>query len=91
MKEAKEIVYAHHEKYDGTGYPRGLAGTDIPRGARIFAVADVFDALTSARGYKDALAYTEARRAIERSRASHCDPNVVDAFLHIHPNAWNEI
>jgi len=91
LKEAKEIVYAHHEKYDGTGYPRGLAGTDIPRGARIFAVADVFDALTSTRPYKDALTYTEARQEIEGSSAAHFDPEVVDAFLRIVPDEWDAI
>jgi putative nucleotidyltransferase with HDIG domain len=91
LSEAQEIVYAHHEKYDGTGYPRGLAGTDIPRGARIFAVADVFDALTCARPYKDAMSYAEARREIERNKAAHFDPEVVDAFLRIDPAEWDVI
>jgi len=91
LNEAKEIVYAHHEKYDGTGYPRGLAGTEIPRGARIFAVADVFDALMSARPYKNAMTYAEARREIEAGRAKHFDPEVVDAFLRVAPPDWNTI
>jgi putative nucleotidyltransferase with HDIG domain len=91
LREAQEFVYAHHEKYDGTGYPRGLCGEDIPRGARIFAVADVFDALTSARPYKKAMTYDEARREIEAGRASHFDPEVVDAFLRVPPDDWDAI
>ena len=91
LNEAKGIVYAHHEKYDGTGYPRGLAGTDIPHGARIFAVADVFDALMSARPYKDAMTYAEARREIEGGRAKHFDAEVVDAFLRVAPAEWDAI
>ena len=91
LHEAQEIVYAHHEKYDGTGYPRGLADTGIPHGARIFAVADVFDALTSARPYKDAMTYAEARREIEAGKASHFDPQVVDAFLRVPPAEWDAI
>lgn len=91
LNEAKDIVYAHHEKYDGTGYPRGLAGTHIPRGARIFAIADVFDALMSTRPYKDAMTYAEARREIEAGSAKHFDPEVVDAFLRVDPAEWDKI
>jgi len=91
LREAQEIVYAHHEKYDGTGYPRGLAGMNIPHGARIFAVADVYDALTSARPYKKALRYADARREIEADKAKHFDPRVVDAFLCIPEAEWTTI
>lgn len=91
LSEAREIVYAHHEKYDGTGYPRGLARTDIPRGARIFAVADVFDALTSARPYKEAMTYAEARRELEAGKGTHFDPEVIDAFLRVPAAEWREI
>ncbi len=91
LQEATEIVYAHHEKYDGTGYPRGLAGTSIPRGARLFAVADVFDALTSARPYKNAMTYAEARREIKANKSSHFDPEVVEAFLRVPPAEWDTI
>ncbi len=91
LSEAKEIVYAHHEKYDGTGYPRGLAGAKIPHGARIFAVADVFDALMSARPYKDAMTYAQVRQEIEAGRSQHFDPDVVDAFLSITESEWTTI
>lgn len=91
LSEARDIVFAHHEKFDGTGYPRSLSGAAIPRGARIFAVADVFDALTSVRPYKDAMTYTEARREIEKGRGEHFDPQVVDAFLRIPPADWTLI
>jgi len=91
LDAAREIVYAHHEKFDGSGYPRGLSEMNIPRGARIFAVADVFDALTSARPYKDAMTYAETRREIENGRTSHFDPEVVDAFLCVDPDEWDTI
>lgn len=80
---AREIVRAHHEKFDGTGYPHRVPGDDIPIGARIFAVVDVFDALTTDRPYKAALSYREAVCLIARDRGSHFDPAVVDAFLEI--------
>ncbi len=80
---AREIVLAHHEKFDGTGYPRGLAGESIPRTARIFAVIDVFDSLTIDRPYRAALPYRSAAEIIASGRGSHFDPDVVDAFLKI--------
>lgn len=75
-----EISGAHHEKWNGQGYPTGLAGTDIPLSARIVAVADVFDALMSKRVYKPAMPFDEVERIIEEGRGEHFDPQVVDAF-----------
>jgi PAS domain S-box-containing protein len=77
----KEIAFYHHEKWDGTGYPKGLKGTEIPLSARIVALADVYDALTSKRVYKEAFPHHEARQIIIESRGTHFAPDVVDAFL----------
>ncbi|HVO07822.1 MAG TPA: two-component system response regulator [Burkholderiaceae bacterium] len=78
---AKQIARHHHERWDGHGYPDGLAGDAIPVPARLMALADVFDALISRRVYKPALPYTRARDIIAASRGTHLDPDVVDAFL----------
>jgi putative two-component system response regulator len=78
---AKEIAHWHHEKWDGSGYPDGLAGEAIPFSARLMAVADVFDALITPRPYKPALPYAKARDIFAAGRGKHFDPNVVDAFL----------
>ncbi|MEW6263101.1 MAG: CHASE2 domain-containing protein [Thermodesulfobacteriota bacterium] len=78
---AAEIAFAHHEKWDGSGYPAGLVGEAIPLSGRIMAVADYYDALITARRYKPALSHPEARAAIESNRGTHFDPAVVDAFL----------
>ncbi|MBI5904800.1 MAG: HD domain-containing protein [Deltaproteobacteria bacterium] len=83
LSGAREIVQAHHEKYDGSGYPRGLRGDAIPIGARIFAVADVFDALTTDRPYRPADGYRKAIGWIVDQRGASFDPGVVDAFLRI--------
>jgi putative nucleotidyltransferase with HDIG domain len=83
LSGAREIVEYHHEKFDGSGYPKGLKGEQIPIGARIFAVADVFDALTTDRPYKAALSYRSAAEMIARERGTHFDPYVADAFLGI--------
>ncbi|MBF0392276.1 MAG: HD-GYP domain-containing protein, partial [Alphaproteobacteria bacterium] len=80
LRDAREIVGGHHEKVDGTGYPLGLAGDDIPLAARIFAVADVFDALTSQRPYKAAMPDEEALTILEEGRGKHFDTAVLDAF-----------
>jgi PAS domain S-box-containing protein len=77
----KEIAYYHHERWDGKGYPEGLAGTDIPLSARIVALADVYDALTHDRVYKSASTHEEARELIVAGRGTQFDPDVVDAFL----------
>jgi putative two-component system response regulator len=78
---AKEIAYSHHEKWDGSGYPQGLRGTDIPVSARLMALADVYDALVSCRVYKPNMTHEQAREIILNGRGSHFDPDVVDAFL----------
>jgi len=84
MKTAQEIALSHHEWWDGTGYPRGLSGTEIPLTARIVAVADVYDALRSVRPYKEALSPDEALQEIRWRRGRQFDPQVVDAFLRCH-------
>ena len=81
LHDAHDIVSGHHERWDGTGYPRGLEGKNIPLAARIFAVADVFDALCSKRPYKEAFDYETAISNIRDGSNSHFDPKVVDAFL----------
>jgi putative two-component system response regulator len=78
---AKEIAHWHHEKWDGSGYPDGLAGDAIPVSARLMALADVFDALTTPRVYKPPMNLEQARELIAAGRGSHFDPDVVDAFL----------
>ena len=78
---AKEIAHWHHEKWDGSGYPDGLAGDAIPVSARLMAVADVFDALISARVYKPPLSFEAARNIIASGRGKHFDPDMTDAFL----------
>jgi putative two-component system response regulator len=78
---AKEIAYTHHEKWNGTGYPEGLAGDDIPICGRLMALADVYDALVSKRVYKDAIAHEKVVEIIQGERGSHFDPDVVDAFI----------
>ena len=78
---AKEIAQTHHEKWDGSGYPEGLAGTAIPVSGRLMALADVYDALISKRIYKEAFSHEMARSIIVEGRGAHFDPDVVDAFL----------
>lgn len=81
LKMARDIAAGHHERYDGHGYPDGLAGDSIPLSARIVTLADVYDALTSRRVYKDAMQHEVARSIIIEESGSHFDPDVVDAFL----------
>ena len=83
LQPALDIPYAHHEKWDGSGYPRGLKGEDIPLAARIFAVVDVFDALTSDRPYRRAWPLERALSEIRSQSGRHFDPRVVDAFFHL--------
>lgn len=78
---ACEIAFGHHERWDGKGYPFGLAADQIPLAARIVAVADVYDALTTKRVYKDAMSHDEARAIIVSGSGSHFDPDVVQAFI----------
>ena len=81
LSEAAEIVYSHQEKFDGTGYPRGLKGEEIPLGARIFSIADTLDAMTSDRPYRAAMPDSAAREEIERWKGRQFDPEVVKVFL----------
>ena len=81
LQPALDIPYCHHEKWDGTGYPRGLKGEEIPLAARIFAVVDVWDALTNERPYRPAWPDSEAIEYIRKNSGIHFDPQVVDLFL----------
>ncbi len=83
LQEALEIPYCHHEKWDGTGYPRGLRGEEIPISARIFAIVDVWDALVSDRPYRKAMPPDEVITYLKSRSESHFDPRVVEAFLRI--------
>jgi HD-GYP domain-containing protein (c-di-GMP phosphodiesterase class II) len=83
LSGAREVVRSHHERYDGSGYPGGLKGESIPIGGRIFAVVDVFDALTTARPYRSADGYRQATAWIADQRGVSFDPGAVDAFLRI--------
>jgi putative nucleotidyltransferase with HDIG domain len=91
LSEAAEIVYAHQEKYDGTGYPRGLKGTEIPLGARIFSVADTLDAMTSDRVYRKAQTLAATREEILRYSGRQFDPDVVKTFLAMPENIWDDL
>ena len=81
LNEARNLAQYHHEKWNGAGYPCGLAGEDIPLSARVMAVADVFDALVSKRPYKDGFSFEKAMGIIQEGSGTHFDPNVVNAFL----------
>jgi len=91
LKDAEDVVRYHHEKFDGSGYETGLRGDDIPINARIFAVADVFDALTSRRPYKEPFTLETAMRILMESRGSHFDPMLIDAFARIADTLYKEI
>lgn len=81
LDTARDIALYHHEKWDGSGYPNGTCGEDIPLSARITALADVYDALTSARPYKDPFSFKEALGIITSCRGTHFDPHLVDIFI----------
>jgi len=83
---AKDIVYTHHEKWDGTGYPQGLRGTSIPIAGRLMALVDVYDAVTSRRVYREPMSHEDAVMFIASCRGTHFDPCVVDAFLKVSPD-----
>jgi putative nucleotidyltransferase with HDIG domain len=91
LLEAADIVYAHQEKYDGSGYPRGLKADQIPLGARIFAVADTLDAITSDRPYRAAQTIQAARDEIKRFAGSQFDPQVVRTFLAMPDSIWEDL
>jgi putative nucleotidyltransferase with HDIG domain len=90
LEEAGEIVLCHHERFDGWGYPRGLAGRSIPLTARVFALVDTLDAITSDRPYRKGRRFEDAFREIGRSSGSQFDPAVVDVFLSIPVSAWRQ-
>jgi putative nucleotidyltransferase with HDIG domain len=91
LAEAADIVYAHQEHWGGSGYPRGLKGEEIPLGARIFAVADTLDAITSDRPYRPARGVEEARKEIVTWSGRQFDPNVVSVFLSIPASVWEDL
>lgn len=91
LKNAALIVKHHQEKYDGTGYPAGLKGKEIPLGARIFAVGDTYDAMSSDRVYRDALPYKTIVEEFKKCSGSQFDPRVVNAFLKIPKEEWENI
>ena len=83
LRVASEIAYGHHERWDGSGYPQGLAGEEIPLSARLMALADVYDALISKRVYKPEFPHPKAVEIIREGRGSHFDPEVLDSFLEL--------
>jgi response regulator RpfG family c-di-GMP phosphodiesterase len=91
LAEAAEIIYAHQERYDGTGYPRGLKGEEIPLGARIFAVADTLDAMRSDRVYRKAQSMQAVRKEIELWSGRQFDPKIVKVFLEMPDNIWEDL
>lgn len=91
MAGARLVIGQHHEKYDGSGYPAGLSGKDIHINARIFAVADAYDAITSDRPYREAKGYLEACQEIRKNVGTHFDPSVVDAYLGIPEADWKAV
>jgi putative nucleotidyltransferase with HDIG domain len=91
LQEALQVVQSHHERWDGTGYPDGLKSEEIPVAARVFAVADVFDALTTDRPYRLALPLAEARQMIVRASGTQFDPRVVTAFESIDDDTFMRI
>jgi HD-GYP domain-containing protein (c-di-GMP phosphodiesterase class II) len=88
---ARDVVLNHHEKYNGSGYPRGLAGNTIPLAARIFAVVDVFDALTSKRPYKEPMSLEDSLAILSKDAGSHFDPDLVAAFEAIAPALFTQV
>lgn len=88
LRDAKDVPLYHHEKFDGTGYPNGLVGEAIPLGARLFALIDVYDALTSERCYKSAMTHEQAKGLIVRDSGTHFDPAIVETFLKIPVADW---
>ena len=91
LRDAAEIVLTHQEFYDGTGYPRGLKGEEIPLGSRIFAVADALDAMISDRPYRRARSIEAAREEIDRCAGTQFDPVVVSVFLSMPSSLWLQL
>src|SRR5579871_4702008 len=91
LRDAAEIVYAHQERFDGTGYPRGLQGTQIPLGARIFAIADTLDAMTSDRPYRKGTTFEAAKKEITHCSNHQFDPTIVEVFLSMPTESWTDL
>ncbi len=91
LSEACDIVYSHQEKFDGTGYPRGLRAHEIPLGARIFSIADTLDAITCDRPYRRAQSLEAARAEIQRCSGTQFDPDIVEVFLRMPDNIWEDL
>ena len=85
LEMAKDIVYTHHERWDGKGYPRGLKGEQIPVAGRLIALVDVYDAMTTRRLYRQPLSHDQAVERIVAAKGTHFDPAVVEAFARIAP------
>ena len=91
LHHAKRFAAYHHEKWNGTGYPRGLRGEEIPLEGRIMAIADVYDALVSRRPYKEPFSHEQAVEIIRRESGIHFDPKIVEAFLNVEEDFWVEL
>jgi putative nucleotidyltransferase with HDIG domain len=91
LRDAAEIIYAHQESFDGRGYPRGLSGEQIPLGARIFAIADTLDAITSDRPYRKGRSFADARTEIERHSGAQFDPRIVEVFLRMPEETFSKL
>jgi HD-GYP domain-containing protein (c-di-GMP phosphodiesterase class II) len=91
LQDASDVVGCHHEKYDGSGYYGGLRGEEIPLNARLFAIADVFDALTSERPYKKPLSYDETMGILSQGAGAHFDPELLDVFKRIAPSLYHAL
>jgi putative nucleotidyltransferase with HDIG domain len=91
LSEACDIVYSHQERFDGTGYPRGLQADEIPLGARIFSIADTLDAITCDRPYRKAQSLEAARAEIKRCSGTQFDPDIVEVFLRMPDNIWEDL
>ena len=91
LRDAAEIVYAHQERFDGNGYPRGLRGEEIPLGARIFAIADSLDAMTSDRPYRKGTSFAAATEEIVRCAGGQFDPQIVNVFLTMPNETWSDL
>jgi HD-GYP domain-containing protein (c-di-GMP phosphodiesterase class II) len=91
LAEASDIVYSHQEKWDGSGYPRGLRGEEIPLGSRIFSVADTLDAITSDRPYRPKQSLQAAKEEIQRFSGRQFDPDVVATFLAMPDHIWDDL
>jgi HD-GYP domain-containing protein (c-di-GMP phosphodiesterase class II) len=91
LSAAAPVVRHHHERYDGKGYPDGLAGEQIPLGARLFSVADTLDAMTSDRAYRKATGLPQVYAEVSRERGRQFDPQIVDLFLKTPERVWQQV